>query len=353
MWRTRDGSRRLRSCVWFCSPDQLGHSPPRASEEYTVLGFSPGRLRHHDTPSRPRLNALLDIIRPAAGGTHLRRPCGRLRHHHDVVRPSAGGTHLRRPCGQDVVRPSAGGGPPPPAMWPAPAPLGTPWHPYSSVRVVAAASSAPVMATTVATFSWAARTRSLRAPNKIGGAVGACMDQAGRRGTAQRVLVARASRHVATIEDPIDLRSVQRRVQVRIRACRSFCQVLSGDRHGRAATSANAGRHTARASHRGHSPAVRDRRRSRAPPPGHRPAREGPAGRGRARRCRSPMPRGRADRRHPHATTGRCPARESGCGGDRQCRSWRGSDSAGKEPRVARDPFGSFGTTHLAREERS
>jgi len=67
-----------------------------------------------------------------------------------------------------------------------------------------------------------AGTEQLRTGFKIGGAVGACMDQAGRRGTVKHVLVARVSRHVATIEDPVDLRSVQRRVQVRIRACRSF-----------------------------------------------------------------------------------------------------------------------------------
>jgi len=49
---------------------------------------------------------------------------------------------------------------------------------------------------------------------KIGGVVGACMDQAGDRmpaHPAKRMLVAYASHHVATIEDPIDLRSVQRR----------------------------------------------------------------------------------------------------------------------------------------------
>ena len=36
----------------------------------------------------------------------------------------------------------------------------------------------------------------LRTCFKIGGATGTCMDQAGRCGTAQRMLVARASRHV-------------------------------------------------------------------------------------------------------------------------------------------------------------
>jgi hypothetical protein len=52
----------------------------------------------------------------------------------------------------------------------------------------------------------------LRTSFKIGGAVGAFMGQAGRRGMAKRMLVARASRHVA----------IQRSVQGRIRACRSF-----------------------------------------------------------------------------------------------------------------------------------
>ena len=56
------------------------------------------------------------------------------------------------------------------------------------------------------------RSRALRTSFKIGGAVGAFMDQAGRRGMAKRMLVARASRHVA----------IQRRVQGRIRTCRSF-----------------------------------------------------------------------------------------------------------------------------------
>jgi hypothetical protein len=44
------------------------------------------------------------------------------------------------------------------------------------------------------------------------GAVGGFMDQAGRRGPVQAVLVARARRHAA----------IQRRVEGRIRACRSF-----------------------------------------------------------------------------------------------------------------------------------
>ena len=53
--------------------------------------------------------------------------------------------------------------------------------------------------------------KCLRTCFEIGGAVGAFMDQAGRRGTVKRVLVARARRHVA----------IQRRVQGRIRMCRS------------------------------------------------------------------------------------------------------------------------------------
>ncbi len=61
-------------------------------------------------------------------------------------------------------------------------------------------------------FAEEAGTRTRRPPLrrsfKIGGAVGACMDQAGRRGTAQRVLVACASRRVV----------IQRRVHVRILA---------------------------------------------------------------------------------------------------------------------------------------